>query len=93
MIHRIMSFDDTTGAWTVPPDSLTDSITITWFTQDDNEEQEAGFVSRDCLSMICETDKHGKPHGAHLPLVGIEPGLVSKRAENNLIVRQLETGR
>ena len=42
--------------------------------------------------MICETDKHGKPHGAHLPLVGTEPGLASKRAENNLIVRQLETG-
>jgi hypothetical protein len=43
--------------------------------------------------MICETDKHGEPHGAHLPLVGTEPGLASKRAENNLIVRQLETGR
>ena len=88
-----MSFDDTTGAWTAPPDSLTDSIIITWHTQDENEEQEAGFVSRDCLSMICETDKHGEPHGAHLPLIGIEPGLASKRAENNLIVRQLESGR
>jgi hypothetical protein len=93
MIHRIMSFDDATGAWTANPDSLTDSITITWFSQDEDEEQEAGFVSRDCLSLICETDKHGEPHGAHLPLVGIEPGLASKRAENNLIVRQLEVGR